>query len=189
MYQFELDLVTEEEWRPIPGNENYLVSNKGRVKGVFSGAILAQQNKCGYLRVGLCIPGTGRRKAKVTKTVHRLVALAFIPNPESKPHINHINGIKHDNRAENLEWVTCGENIRHAWKTGLMKARIGPSPLTQGERHWGSFFKEADIREIHRLRSEGMTHKAIAAKFGTSRRYIGIILQGKKWKHLNLTAV
>lgn len=72
----------------------------------------------GYFRVGLCSGGK-RKKFRV----HRLVAEAFIPNPENKPCINHKDGNKHNNKKDNLEFCTYSENLEHAWKYGLRKAR------------------------------------------------------------------
>jgi hypothetical protein len=71
-----------------------------------------------YLYVGLY-----DKPRKLLAPVHRLVAEAFIPNPDNKPEVNHINGIKTDNRAENLEWVTRKENEAHAFRIGLKKRR------------------------------------------------------------------
>lgn len=97
-----------EEWRDIPGYEGrYQASSLGRIRGP-RGILHPFQNHDGYLINTAYVNG-----GKLREGVHRLVAKAFVPNLENKPQINHINGIKTDNRPENLEWTTCSENNLH----------------------------------------------------------------------------
>lgn len=98
-------------------NKNYAVDRLGNVYSLRKNKRLTpKQNWDGYLRVQLWEHG----KCEYV-SIHRLIAKAFIPNPENKPFINHKNGVKSDNRVENLEWCTQKENIKHAHKTGLSK--------------------------------------------------------------------
>ena len=100
------------EWKQVPNFENYYVNNSGDIisKTRRSPHRLSQGlGKAGYYHVSLA---DSNRKYHIMQ-VHRIVALAFIPNPESKPQVNHKNGNKLDNRVENLEWVTASENTKH----------------------------------------------------------------------------
>lgn len=112
----------EEIWKPIEGYEGiYSVSNLGNIKGVVrpgsSGALLKPvKNHFGYLTVHLYSHPKNRGFL-----IHRLVAKAFIPNPENKKTVNHIDGNKENNMVENLEWATYSENHKHAYRMGLKK--------------------------------------------------------------------
>ena len=118
----------EEIWRDIEGYEGlYQVSNLGRVKAlkktiikrIYKYNLKERIKKHMPSPVGYCMVSLTKNSEERKQTVHRLVACAFIPNPENKPQVNHINGTKSDNRVENLEWCTSQENNIHAVKTGL----------------------------------------------------------------------
>lgn len=110
---------------------------------------------------------------------HFLVASIFLSNKESnKKQINHINGIKTDNRVENLEWCTPKENITHAWKNNLSHARTGSNNNF-------SKLEEKEVLEIAALLEENnMMQKDIAKKYNVHKATISAIKTRKNWKHL-----
>lgn len=177
--------MQEKIWKDVVGYEGYYqVSDCGLIKslermvkykenhlGLRKERILKSNiTKGGYVHVTICID-------KMNKTVktHRLVALAFIPNPEGKPSVNHINGIKHDNRVENLEWCTAKENTQHAYRTKLNSG-------VKGEKSHLSKLKKEDIIKIRLMYKEGLYSQAkLGAKFNVTQSQIYRIVNYINW--------
>lgn len=116
-----------EKWRPIVGYEGlYEVSNLGRVRRVR--IIEPAKKKHGYMQISL-VDRNGVRKSF---RLHRIVASAFVPNPDSKPQVNHIDENPENNRADNLEWATAEENTNYGSRTARAAAKNGSkTPVLQ----------------------------------------------------------
>lgn len=167
-----------EEWRPVVGFEGlYEVSDKGRVKSLarivkgkigttkrLKGKILRPKISNRYQRVWLCRDGF-----KKIYGIHRLVAQAFIPNPQNKPQVNHIDANPANNFVSNLEWVTISENVAHAVKIGNkvgLRGEDSPSAkLTNLQR--------LEVRELYR---SGHKQSKIAKAYGISQSAVSFIV-------------
>lgn len=181
------DLRKDEIWKDIPNYEGfYEVSNLGRVyrlpyvtseKGLKrEGKIVnVYNNHKGYYQISLFKEGK-----RISTFVHRLVGMAFIPNPENKPQINHKNGIKTDNRVENLEWVTSSENQKHAVDTGL-------KPRLFGEKNPRATLTNKQVDEIKLLYNSGKKAKEIAELLKLSLEKVRSITSKSNWNHTELT--
>lgn len=166
-----------EVWKPVYGFEGkYEISSHGRLRNVQEGS----GNVTGrILSVGLNLGGYAQYtlgKYGGRHTAHLLVMQAFVgPRPDGAQ-INHKNGIKTDNRLENLEYCTTSENCLHLTKV-LGKRR--------GESHGNAKLTEDDIREIRRLYSSGEhTQREIAARFNITRPNVGYIVRRIAWPHV-----
>jgi hypothetical protein len=179
-----------EIWKPIEGFScNYQISNLGRVKRVketkdgIKEYLLTPNSSNRYINIGL-FKDSKQKNCKL----HRLIAIAFIPNPSNKPQVNHINGDKYDNRIENLEWCTCKENVRHSWDTGLRffteTQKKSNTLRLKGKKGKDSFCSKSIVSECGKYNF--YSQKEAAIFFGVSDSYMSSMLNGKKINKFNL---
>ena len=164
----DLAFVTEH-WLPCVGYEDlYEVSDLGRVRGK---TILVQRlNQRGYPSVRFWINGKG-----LERNPHRLVAEAFVPNPENKRYVNHINGIKTDNNVWNLEWTTNSENQLHAYRLGLQ-------PSKKGENNSNTKLTDIDVTVIKIMYNSGQKLPEISKKLNIKLSILREIIYGRTWR-------
>ena len=171
-----------EIWKPVNGYDGmYEVSNHGRVRSyaTYRGVkhretpriMTGAKTLSGYHFVKFTYNGK-----KPCPKRHRLVAEAFIPNPENKPEINHVDGNKDNNHVSNLEWCTGQENKDHAIKNGL---------TARGVRNCKSKITPKEVKEIRKMYSTGDYYqKDIANVFGLKQSQVSKIILKHSWSHI-----
>jgi len=169
-----------EIYKDVVGYEGiYQVSNLGNVRSLdrtikcknsirtYKGCQLKKlKHTAGYLGVNI------RRSKRVL--IHRMVAQSFIPNPKNKEFVNHKNGIKADNRVENLEWTTRQENENHAFNTGLKNST--------GSHNTMAKLNETKVQKIKELSKSNV--KCLSSLYKVHRATIQRIINGKIWQHV-----
>lgn len=158
------DILNFEGLYQIDENGNILNVSKQRVFKPKSA------NSRGYVTVDLF--KDGNRKGFL---MHRLIAQSFIPNPLNLPFINHINGIKTDNRVENLEWCSASENTRHSFKIGLQS--------NLGSKHPQTSLSEDDVLKIRSMK-DNLSIREISNLYNVSIPCIRQILNRTSWRHI-----
>lgn len=175
-------LIEEDKLPPI-----YQVSNLGRVRSIdriekrvnqfgeyeckVKGKVLRPCiNRDGYEMIRFQSEGK-----KVVRTVHRLVAKSFIPNPEGKPCVNHKDLNKRNNVVSNLEWCTYKENLEHASENGVLYSKRGEeSNLTK--------YTEEQVRQVYALCKQGFSQSKAGRIIGMPRATVASIMQKVSWK-------
>lgn len=180
-------MESSEVWKDVPDYEGYYqVSNKGNVRsvdrvkcdGIRMKGITRKQHadSCGYMLVALSKDGKQKHLS-----VHRLVALAFIPNPDNLPQVNHKDEVRNHNNVENLEWCSIIYNQNYGHR------RERSSASSKGENNARAILSANDVKEIRRTYIPGDKEygvRALANRFGVKYVTIQKIIQGKLWKHL-----
>lgn len=159
----------------IEGFSNYTVDFNGRIYSNISKRFLkVRVNEFGYNVVSLKDDLTGKF---YSRKIHRLVALAFVPNPENKPEVNHIDCDKTNNNVNNLEWVTSKENKKHGWDNRLYTDKL--------DNHTSSVYTNDQIEHVCKLLSEGFRNKDVANITGIHKDVIAHIKRGDIWADIS----
>jgi hypothetical protein len=174
-------------WKPVKNYEDiYLVSNKGVVKSIDhlvihkngrnriqKGRILKTSiSKKGYVQVSL-----SKNNKRFHTGIHRVVAIAFIPNPNNLPQVNHKDGNKLNNEEDNLEWSTNSDNQLHAIVNNLTNPNYG-------ENHHLAKFNNSEVKVLRELHKKGLSNKHLALCNGISQTAMSNILREKTYKNI-----
>lgn len=181
-----------EAWRVYPQNDNYEISTLGKVRRAKTlgcrnnfkqgGLLKLWTNTSGYYSVILYRDGKSK-----TRTVHQLVLETFVGKRPEGMECNHGDGIKANNKLNNLEWVTKSENHKHAHRLGLMKTPNPKGSINEkvcGEKHGQARLTDANVNTIRILYKNGWSQRALAGEYNTPQSNIFLIVNDKTWKHL-----
>lgn len=188
MYK-EIYTKNDEVFKPIPNYEEYSISNYGTILGRSGNELIPNLNDIGYLYIRLCNDGITTKHR-----IHRLVAFAFLSNPDNLPEINHIDGNKTNNHVSNLEWCTRKQNVEHATKVldnmkWTEQRRIKFQKSMKGKPHKKKLNEDQiakvidETRPLHDIMGKwGFTPKiqAIADKYGVHKETIRQIMINDK---------
>ena len=163
-------VCVSEEWRDIPDFEGYQVSSFGNVRNKKLKQLKKIPNRQGYPEVRFCKQGKS-----TPRVIHSLVAKAFLENPSNYSQVNHIDGNKKNNYAENLEWVNNSMNQKHAYSLGLQPSRAG-------ERNVKATIKNKDVDVLKELYNSGKTIREASNITGIQLPIVRNIIYGKTWK-------
>lgn len=171
--QEKSSILLAQGWRSIEGFERYLVSREGQIfSTIRAGRFLRQtESNVGYLYVSLMAEGASE---PVKVLVHRIVAKAFCDGDGEV--VNHLDGNKKNNRAENLEWCSYADNNDHARDAGLVR--------NFGSKHYAAKLSADDVLAIRARAARGEMHRLIAADYGLIRQTVQQIASGKRWKRV-----
>lgn len=167
--------MKKTELTKIPNHSMYSVTEDGRIfthkrrRGWISGAT----DKLGYKRLN----ATNDDGERSNLYVHRAVAMAFLPNPQNKPHVNHKDNNPSNNTLSNLEWCTAKENRAHAAKQNRL-------PRLQGELNGSSKYTAELVKEIRRLYKNGWTQMQIKKEYGIPQPTISVMVRRTQWRNI-----
>lgn len=168
-------MVKKEIWKVSVTLPQFEISDLGNVRYTLSKKEkkVYDNHKSGYIYLQYSDKGRCR-----SKKLHRLVAELFCDNPENKKTVNHKNGIKSDNRAVNLEWMTHQENMKHAYENNLIPAMVG-------SKNGRAKLTECEVHDICKDYAQGLHYFDVMSKYGITKNQAEKIYRRTSWKHIS----